>query len=123
MRSDDPRLIGLLQAAEVLLLPSLSETFGLVILEAWSAGTPVLCSGTSGARALVRDRENGCLFSLDDPETFHRGLDFLLSNPTHARGMAATGHKVVAAKYSVAAVAAEVKKLYVELIEEKLCGT
>jgi len=72
MRSDDPRLIGLLQASEVLLLPSLSETFGLVILEAWSAGTPVLCSATSGARALVRDRENGCLFSLEEPEAFHR---------------------------------------------------
>src|SRR4051794_12481118 len=35
----DPRLIGLLQAASALLLPSVSETFGLVLLEAWAAGT------------------------------------------------------------------------------------
>ena len=50
----DPRLIGLLQTASVLVVPSLSETFGLVILEAWVAGTPVLSSRTSGASALVK---------------------------------------------------------------------
>src|SRR6185436_10731696 len=36
---NDPRLIGLIQRAAVVVLPSVSETFGLVILEAWAAGT------------------------------------------------------------------------------------
>jgi starch synthase len=49
---NDPRLIGLMQESSALLLPSLSETFGLVILEAWAAGTVVVSSRTSGPSAL-----------------------------------------------------------------------
>jgi glycosyltransferase involved in cell wall biosynthesis len=45
----DSRLIGLLQLARVCMLQSISETFGLVILEAWAAGTPAISSRTSGA--------------------------------------------------------------------------
>ncbi len=66
----DARLIGLLQDAKVALLPSISETFGLVILEAWAAGTPVIASRTSGASALVKHRQNGWLFDLADPGSF-----------------------------------------------------
>jgi len=61
----DPRLIGLVQEARALLLPSLSETFGLVILEAWAAGTMVLSSRTSGASALIEHGQNGWLFDLE----------------------------------------------------------
>src|SRR5581483_2120058 len=72
---DDPRLIGLFQEAEVLLLSSMSETFGLVILEAWATGTMVITSRTSGACTLVRHGQNGWLFDLSRPETFHEPLD------------------------------------------------
>src|SRR5262249_6261755 len=51
--SGHPALIGLLQQAKALIIPSVSEPFGLVILEAWAAGTMVLSSRTSGASALV----------------------------------------------------------------------
>src|SRR5579883_1302625 len=65
----DPRLIGLFQHAAIVLLPSLSETFGLVLLEAWAAGAAVASSRTSGATALIKDGENGWLFDLDAPES------------------------------------------------------
>jgi glycosyltransferase involved in cell wall biosynthesis len=60
----DPRLIGLLQSAAVVVVPSQSETFGLVILEAWAAGTPVIAGRTSGALQLICEGENGWLFDL-----------------------------------------------------------
>src|SRR5207244_9220149 len=77
---NDPRLIGLYQAAEILLLPSRSETFGLVILEAWATGTIVLSTRTSGASTLVNDGQNGWLFDLDQPEIFQQRLVQALSN-------------------------------------------
>jgi glycosyltransferase involved in cell wall biosynthesis len=120
---NDPRLIGLLQAANVLLLPSLSETFGLVILEAWAAGAPVLCSGTSGARALIRPGENGFLFDLEKPATFHEGLDQTLADPAAVKNMALTGRKRVRAEFSLDALAGRMKNLYSELVEAKLCVT
>jgi glycosyltransferase involved in cell wall biosynthesis len=115
----DPRLIGLFQEAKVLLLPSLYETFGLVILEAWAAGTPVISSRTSGASELVIDGENGWLFDLDKPEGFHSRLDVALENPTATNSMGEAGHRLVKTKYDTNVLAATVKELYETLIETK----
>jgi glycosyltransferase involved in cell wall biosynthesis len=116
---NDPRLIGLLQEAEVLLLPSKSETFGLVILEAWATGTMVLSTRTSGACTLVRDGQNGWLFDLDKPETFHQPLALALSKSDSARVMLRRGGDEVHTQYNLGALAARMKSLYEELIEEK----
>ena len=118
----DPRLLGLLQEAAALVLPSVSETFGLVILEAWAAGTMVLSSRTSGPSALVRHGENGWLFDLDQPQTFHEALDRTLPEPELARQMVARG-AAVAAEHSLEAVAGQMKHLYEELSEEAACAT
>jgi glycosyltransferase involved in cell wall biosynthesis len=119
----DPRLIGLMQEARALLLPSLSETFGLVILEAWAAGTMVLSSRTSGASALIENGKNGWLFDLEKPETFQNALERTLRNPEAAREMAARGAAKVREKYSVNALAGRMKLLYEELMEAKRCVT
>lgn len=116
---NDPRLIGLLQQAEVLIVPSQSETFGLVILEAWAAGTMVLSSRTSGACALVRHGENGWLFDLNAPQIFHESLGQGLANADTARLVLGRSSDDVHSRYSLSAVAGRMKKLYEELIEEK----
>lgn len=119
---NDPRAIGLLQSAQALLLPSLSETFGLVILEAWAAGTTVLAARASGPTALVRHGLNGWLFDLNDPQGFHEALDRTLADPVLSKQMAREG-ATVSERYSVGAIAAKLKSLYTELIEEKQCAT
>ncbi|MEO6184478.1 MAG: glycosyltransferase family 4 protein [Verrucomicrobiota bacterium] len=115
----DPRLIGLFQEAEVLLLPSISETFGLVILESWAAGTPVISSRTSGALDMVIEGKNGWLFDLKDPAEFHRKIDAALENPEAAKEMGSAGLSIVRAKFDTNILAKNVKDLYEELIEEK----
>jgi alpha-maltose-1-phosphate synthase len=102
-----------------LLVPSLSETFGLVILEAWAAGTKAVSSRTSGATALVEDARNGWLFDLDSPESFHRALAQALSKSDAAREVLQRSRSEVSSQYSISAVAARMKKLYAELIEER----
>jgi starch synthase len=119
---NDPRVVGLLQMAAGLILPSLCETFGLVILEAWAAGTPVLSARASGPAALVQNGYNGWLFDLDQPEAFHQALGCTLEQPALAKQMASRGAKL-SEQYSVNALAAKLKKLYQELIEERACAT
>ncbi|MFO1500568.1 MAG: glycosyltransferase family 4 protein [Verrucomicrobiota bacterium] len=114
----DPRLIGLLQEAALLIVPSLSETFGLVILEAWAAGTPVMATRTSGASELVRARENGWFFDLEDPSSFHRTLAEVLEDPEQARRLAAAGQQRVRAEFDDTVLAGRLKHLYEELIGE-----
>ena len=46
-------------AASAFLLPSLQEPFGIVVLEAWSAGAPVIASPVGGLKKLIRDGETG----------------------------------------------------------------
>ena len=100
------------------MLPSLSETFGLVILEAWAAGTMVLTAKASGPAALVRNGENGWLFDLKNPAEFHIALDWTLRHRELAAQMVARGTRL-AGEYSVHALAGRMKALYEELIEEK----
>jgi starch synthase len=123
LASQDPKLIGLLQLADVLVLPSVSETFGLVLLEAWAAGTAVLASRTSGASALIEDGQNGWLFDLEQPATFHQALARLLREPRRSAEMAEFGAKKVREEYSISSLAGRMKSLYEELIEEKACVT
>jgi glycosyltransferase involved in cell wall biosynthesis len=115
----DARLLGLFQEARVVALPSVSETFGLVLLEAWAAGTPVVASRTSGASALVQNGQNGWLFDLDTPRAFHQAIDALLLKPELAARMAAEGGRLVRDEYDSAILAGRMQMLYEDLIEEK----
>ncbi len=115
----DPRLIGLLQEARTVVLPSASETFGLVILEAWAAGTPVISSRTSGAGSLIEHGETGLLFDLARPEKFHASVNELWSDSAMAVRLAAGGRKRVIADFDTQVLADRMKWLYENLIEEK----
>lgn len=116
LTSGSDELIGLLQLADTMLLSSTAETFGIVILEAWAAGTPVVSSRTSGAVSLIRDQENGCLFDLDQPESFHAALAFSRQN---CESITTAARQEVRAKFSIEAAAQRMKSLYQELIDQK----
>lgn len=115
----DPRLIGLMQEARAMVLPSLSETFGLVILEAWAAGTPILASATSGARMLITTGINGALFDLGRPAPFVETALTALDDEAWRAGVIAAGRRKVAADYDTAVIARQVKQVYEELIAER----
>ena len=115
----DARLIGLIQESRTVVLPSISETFGLVLLEAWASGTTAISSRTSGASALIRDGENGWLFDLSDPRAFHQAVNQTLLNPDLRTRLAESGRQLVNREYDLTSVAGRVKRLYSELIEER----
>ena len=78
-------------AADVFVLPSHSESFGLAPLEAMACGTPVVVSRVGGMKTFVNSGENGYLVPWRCPESFAQRLDVLLANPElrHAMGQAA----------------------------------
>src|SRR5207249_310461 len=99
------------------------ETFGLVILEAWAAGKPVLSTRTSGACGLINDRENGWFFDLSEPNSFHAAIDEFLANPEFASALGQTGQQLVSARFDTKILAGRIKHLYEQLIEAKKCTT
>lgn len=56
------------RAASVLVLPSLEEGFGLVVPQALACGVPCIVSDRVGAKDLIRSRENGSTFGVQDPQ-------------------------------------------------------
>lgn len=112
-------LVGLLQEARALVLPSTNETFGLVILEAWAAGTAVICSRTSGAASLVRHRENGWLFDIDDAAQFLAATTEALAQPTLTRACAERGRQLARTEYDAGVLAGRVRDLYQSLLAAK----
>ncbi|MDO8885285.1 glycosyltransferase family 4 protein [Candidatus Oleimmundimicrobium sp.] len=65
-------------ASDLFVLPSLSEGFGLVVLEALSSGTPVVASKVGGIPELVKDGENGFLVEPANSHNMAKKIGFLL---------------------------------------------
>ena len=88
------RLSMYYNAADVFVLPSYYESFGLVALEAMACGVPVIASRVSGPRSFVKSGVTGYLIDRRCPEPFAQRLDVLLHNPTlrESMGRAARSH-------------------------------
>lgn len=75
-------LPDLYRAADVVVVPSASESFGLVALEAEACGTPVVATAVGGLRLTVRDGETGYLVGSRDPAAFAAALSRVLADPS-----------------------------------------
>ena len=76
-----PELADWYRAATAVLVPSHSESFGLVALEAQACGTPVVAAAVGGLRTAVRDGFSGILVDGHDPEAWARVLSGLVTSP------------------------------------------
>ena len=78
-----------LRVATIVLVPSHSETYGLVALEAAASGVPVIAAATGGLREAVIDGETGVLIASDDPADWAAEIERLLGDPRLASRMGA----------------------------------
>jgi D-inositol-3-phosphate glycosyltransferase len=93
------RLATLYRAADVAVVPSHNESFGLVAMEAQAAGTPVVAAAVGGLRTAVADGVSGILVAGHDPESYAGVLRGLLADP-HRREMLGRGGVAHAAAFS-----------------------
>lgn len=99
------------QAADLLLFPSRSESFGLVAAEAQACGLPVIASAVGGIRYTVRDRHSGMLIDGWDPADYAKMVLHLLDDSTE-RAQLAAGALRVARQFSWEATADRLLELY-----------
>jgi D-inositol-3-phosphate glycosyltransferase len=79
------------RAATVVCVPSYSESFGLVAIEAQACATPVLAADVGGLSTAVVDGETGALVRGHDPAAYARVLEQLLSDPAKRNRLGAAG--------------------------------
>ncbi len=108
-------------AAEVVVVPSHYESFGMVALEAMACGTPVVASHVGGLAYLVRDGETGFLVPSGEPEALAARLTLLLEDRTLRTQM---GHQAAtyARAYAWERIADRMVQLYKEVLGEKQRG-
>ena len=99
------------QAADVLLFPSRSETFGLVAAEAQACGIPVVASGAGGLAYAVEDGESGYLVGSWDPEQYAEHVVELLTDHELASRLS-KGAVEVSQRFSWEATAQRLLELY-----------
>lgn len=91
-----PESIGsLLAAAEVFVLPSRQEGLGSILLDAMSAGVPVVATSTGGIPEIVRDGDTGLLVPPASPAALAKAVIRLLKDPALAGRIAAAGRTFV----------------------------
>lgn len=104
-------------AADVFLLPSTHEPFGIVILEAWAAGLPVVASRTGGIPSFVEDGVDGLLFTPGDIEEGVRRLSTLNDNHALQERLGKNGNVKARTHYDWDVVTDRLLKLYEEVID------
>jgi glycosyltransferase involved in cell wall biosynthesis len=82
---------ALLAAAEVFVCSSRHEPLGNIVLEAWSAGRPVVALAAQGPAELITDGVDGVLVAPEEPEALARGIAALLDDAPRATALGAAG--------------------------------
>ena len=83
------QLVTFYQAADVVIMPSRSETFGLVAAEAQSCGAPVIAADVGGLPYIIEHETSGLLISGHDPADYAAAIERVLNDPGLARRLGA----------------------------------
>jgi phosphatidylinositol alpha-mannosyltransferase len=109
-----------LASSEILCTPCHLASFGMVLLEAMSAGVPVVASRISGFQLLMQQGVQGLLVDHDGDGThFCAALDELLSHPELGREMGAAGRERAVSSFSWEVVVDQLEELYERLLDER----
>ncbi len=115
--ADKPRVF---RSADVYVAPNTGqESFGIVLLEAMAAGTPVVASDIDAFRRVLDDGRAGRLFANENPASLAEVMIEVLTSPDIRRDLAEAGSKVVQ-QYDWSSVAVEIVQVYETVTQDPM---
>jgi len=115
---DDETLRKLQKCADVSVVPSLFEPFGIVALEAMAAGSPLVVSDTGGLSEIVSHEEDGVKVYAGNPDSLSWGITRVLTDQGFANRLRANAHRKVQEKYNWDTIARQTKTVYEAVLSE-----
>lgn len=113
-REDVPELMA---SADLLVCPSLHEPLGNIVIEAWSAGLPVVATASDGPAALIEDQVSGLLVPLPDqpgggPAALAAAIERVASDAGLRSRLGQAGRRAYEAEFTEAAVVARYRRFF-----------
>jgi len=115
---DDETLRKLQQCADVSVVPSLFEPFGIVALEAMAAKSPVVVSDTGGLSEIVEHGVTGVKVYPDNPDSLAWGITKVLLDEAYANWIKTDAYKKIHEKYDWDRIAQQTKAIYNTVLNE-----
>ncbi len=100
------------RAMDLYFIASKHESFGLSLVESWSAGLPAVTSNTEGFSEIAKNGETSLMFDIGDSNAFANAIIDLYNNPEKAKALAEGGRKCFLQNYSAEAFAHGLVKVY-----------
>ena len=115
--ASDQEVINLMTSADVLVVPSIYEPFGIVALEGMATGVPVVASQVDGLAEIIEHDRTGIFVFPKNPESIAWGIERILSDYDHAKWMTENAKEKLHKAYSWEAVAMKTVEVYKKVIE------
>jgi len=115
---DDETLRKLQKCADVSVVPSLFEPFGIVALEAMAAKSPVVVSDTGGLSEIVEHGVTGVKVYVNNPESLAWGITKVLLDENYANLIRTNAYKKVQEKYDWNKIAQQTKAIYQSVLKD-----
>lgn len=110
-------------AGQVFCMPSRTDSFGIVYLEAWLYGVPVIGANAGGVPEVISDGVDGYLVEFGDVPALANRIQLLLQRPETAREMGNAGKRKVLAEHTWDRKIARIAEIYAELMQQKAIGS
>lgn len=115
---DEETLRKLQRCADVSVVPSLFEPFGIVALEAMAARSPVVVSDTGGLSEIVNHDVDGVKVYTDNPDSLAWGINRVLMDEAYADTIRTNAYRKVQEKYNWDKIAQQTKAMYENILAE-----
>lgn len=115
---DEETLRKLQKCADVSVVPSLFEPFGIVALEAMAAKSPLVASDTGGLSEIVEHDITGVKVHPNDPDSLTKGITKVLLNEEYARRLRENAYRKVKEKFNWHKISQSTKELYSQVLDE-----
>jgi len=113
---NEQKKIELLKSSHVLVLPSSTEGFGIVVIEAWASRTAVIVSNIPALQELVNEGRTGLVFSLGEVDDLRNKLEQVLKDKNLQNEIANNGYNLVKEKFNWKNVADEIEKIFRSMV-------
>jgi len=108
------------ESMDLLVLPSLTEGFPNVILEAFACAKPVVATAVGGIPEIIEEGANGYLVPKERPDLLAEAIKKCLSDPEKKRSMGEAGYQKVKSEFTFESQTKKLESIYNEVLNSKL---